>query len=363
MQIKKIAAGLLGAALIAGGAAFALPATADSTTYDSWIEKDDFAPYATPDGLVTYMGASINFGRIISLEDERFDSLLPLAEVGELAYTVKDSTGYAPSYQLGIVSEQEHVTYARLVWEPYQQEPAKGPNTGTFTGLEKGLWWGNRVFVNGKGTSPFGNGEGSQSEPMPLSFFLGKYPDAKVAFFSIKQGSTTNVTSLVTSVKFDSRLVSLDTPVAAADVTRKLDAATKPLKDENAALQKDKSALQAELATYKKDVDATNAALVAADNAAKTAQAKLVSISGTEKVGKTVKVTFDTTVKGAKSAYQWYVGGKKVSKATKSSLKLSRSQAGKSLSVKVTTSWTDALGRKHSVTATAKHLRDAFIKR
>jgi hypothetical protein len=59
------------------------------------------------------------------------------------------------------------------------------------------------------------------------------------------------------------------------------------------------------------------------------------SITGSAKVGKklTAKVT---KTSGVKVAYQWYLNGKKISKATKSTLKVAKSYRGKKVTVKVT---------------------------
>ncbi|MGC3956041.1 MAG: hypothetical protein QM804_17655 [Propionicimonas sp.] len=88
--------------------------------------------------------------------------LVPLDEVDGLAYTVDASTGHAPSYQLGLVNRTTKLTYARLVWEPYQQDPSAGDNHGSYTGLEDGLWWGANVWQNGAKTTPFAGKDGSQ---------------------------------------------------------------------------------------------------------------------------------------------------------------------------------------------------------
>ena len=60
--------------------------------------------------------------------------------------------------------------------------------------------------------------------------------------------------------------------------------------------------------------------------------------SGKPKVGKTVKVTnIDLVLRTAVTyKFQWFAGTKKISKATKSKLKITRAMKGKKLSVKVT---------------------------
>ncbi|GAA5034821.1 immunoglobulin-like domain-containing protein [Microbacterium fluvii] len=60
------------------------------------------------------------------------------------------------------------------------------------------------------------------------------------------------------------------------------------------------------------------------------------AISGTVKVGSTVKASAGTWTKGAKLTYQWLRDGKAISKATGSSYKLVRADAGTRVSVKVT---------------------------
>ncbi|HTR70014.1 MAG TPA: hypothetical protein VMH41_07270 [Mycobacteriales bacterium] len=64
---------------------------------------------------------------------------------------------------------------------------------------------------------------------------------------------------------------------------------------------------------------------------------KKPTISGKPAVGKTVKVSHGTWSPAAKSyAYQWELNGKKIKKATKDKLKISKSEKGKKLSCKVT---------------------------
>ncbi len=68
-----------------------------------------------------------------------------------------------------------------------------------------------------------------------------------------------------------------------------------------------------------------------------TLTARTPAISGTAKVGATVKVkTTAWAPSGVKLSYQWLRNGKAISKATKSSYKLSKSDKGKKVSVKVT---------------------------
>jgi hypothetical protein len=363
MQFRKVSAVLVGAALLATGLTAAAPAIADTITYDSWVESDDAAPFATTEGLVFYQNASINFGQKNGTE---LKDLASLEDVSGLAYTVDDSTSYAPSYQLGIVNKTTGITYARLVWEPYMQTPSAGDKTGVYKNLERGKWWGGNVWTTAGKTQPFANGEGSQSSPQPLTFFKWKLgADAQIAFFGVKQGSTSNVVSTVSSLTFEGQKVPLGNvsplqtqfETAKADLAKaKADLATE--KATSASLQTQLNAAKAALTSSQADALAK---LVAVQNQATTAQAKLVSISGTAKVGKTVAVKFATAIPGTTATYRWYVGGKAVKSATESSLKLVRSQAGKSLSVKVTTKWTDALGKAQSVAVTVKYLTSTKI--
>jgi len=59
-------------------------------------------------------------------------------------------------------------------------------------------------------------------------------------------------------------------------------------------------------------------------------------ISGTAKVGKKLTAKAGTWTKGATLTYQWYAGGKAIAKATKSTFTLTKSQKGKTVTVKVT---------------------------
>jgi hypothetical protein len=61
-------------------------------------------------------------------------------------------------------------------------------------------------------------------------------------------------------------------------------------------------------------------------------------ISGTVKVGKrlSVGVSYTPAGAGAQASYQWYRSGKKISKATKSTYKLTKKDRGKKITAKVT---------------------------
>lgn len=353
MRFRKAVGVLAGAALLIGGLAAAAPATADTTGFDSWVESDDNAPFATTDGLVFYQNAAINFGHKNGAE---LEDVAPLASVSGLAYTVENSTSFAPSYQVGVVSKRKGITYARLVWEPYLQTSSPGDDKGTYTELENGLWWGANVWTTGGKTTPFGNGDGSQSKPKPLDFFRDYFGyDAQIAFFGVKQGSTSDIVSTVTSIAFQGQKVSLGkadaTPYNAKDVSDKVTEATTPLQ----------SQLDAARAALTQSETAALAKLVAAQNDARTAQAKLVTISGTAKVGKSVTAKLASSIPGATSAYQWSVNGKAVKGATKASLKLTKSQAGKPLSVTVTTTWKDDFGTSRSAKVSVKYLTSGKI--
>lgn len=76
-----------------------------------------------------------------------------------------------------------------------------------------------------------------------------------------------------------------------------------------------------------------------ASDSGRTARIQVVGkpkISGKPTIGKTVKATPGTWTSGTRFRYQWFVGTKKISGATRSSLKVKSSWKGKRLSVKVT---------------------------
>lgn len=392
MQFRKVVGVLAGAALLIGGFAAAAPAQADTATYDSWTE--DYKPLATTGGLVFYQGTDINFGH---LNEGKATGLVRLMDVSGLSYTVDQSgrpseadKAYAPSYQLGIVNARKGITYARLVWEPYQQNPSAGDETGAYNSVQDGVWWGANVFTTSGKQTPFGDGAGSQSHPQPLAEFIDYFGwDAQIAFFGIKQGSTSNVTSTVTSLTFLGKQVALGNPDTTPYTAKDITDATTPLQTALTKARADLTKANADLAKATTDLatakhanenlqsqlDAAKAALtqseaaalaklVAAQNEARTLQAKLVTISGTAKVGKTVTAKFGTTLSAVMApTYQWYVGGKAIKGATKSSLKLATAYARKSLSVKVTTKWTDDLGKAQTVATTVKYLVTGTIAR
>ncbi|QAY69140.1 hypothetical protein [Xylanimonas protaetiae] len=128
-----------------------------------------------------------------------------LSSVWGLGYEVLDSTGWAPSLQLIVTDPDNNVRDARLVWEPYQQNPVQGPNNGTFTGLEGGRWWHANVW----GSNPSGNILPQNQTPRDLKDFWSAGITAttggqaifgantKVVGIALRQGSTTNATSVV----------------------------------------------------------------------------------------------------------------------------------------------------------------------
>ncbi|BDV29861.1 hypothetical protein Microterr_05210 [Microbacterium terricola] len=78
---------------------------------------------------------------------------------------------------------------------------------------------------------------------------------------------------------------------------------------------------------------------VVAKTSAKTLKVAVVAtptISGTAKVGKTLTAKPGTWTAKTTFTYQWYASGKAISKATKSTFKLTSAQKGKTITVKVT---------------------------
>jgi beta-glucosidase len=68
----------------------------------------------------------------------------------------------------------------------------------------------------------------------------------------------------------------------------------------------------------------------------KPLKASTPKVTGTAKVGKTLKIKKGSWTSGTKFSYQWYAGGKTISGATKSTLKLTKAHKGKTIKVKVT---------------------------
>lgn len=85
--------------------------------------------------------------------------------------------------------------------------------------------------------------------------------------------------------------------------------------------------------TYRENIPATSRTSAAT---AKVATAGTPTVSGTRVVGGTLKAKTGTWTKKTKFSYQWLRNGVAISKATKSSYKLTSADAGKSITVKVT---------------------------
>jgi hypothetical protein len=68
----------------------------------------------------------------------------------------------------------------------------------------------------------------------------------------------------------------------------------------------------------------------------RTLKSTTPKISGTARVGKRLSVKVGTWTSGTKRSYQWYASGKAIKGATKSTLVLSNSQKGRTITVKVT---------------------------
>lgn len=275
-------------ALTLGFSALAVQsATADSSlpVYD---ENDSPNPLDATNGLVFYKAADLGW-------TVNSTTGVPISGVTELSYTVASGTDYAPSIQL--ITHSDAFNYARLVWEPYLQDPAQGPNTGTFSNVQTGLWWTNKIP----------SGPGSQAEPKPLAFFDGAWANLTVRQIAIHQGSTTESTSLVTNVSYNGDSIPLgdadNTPFDQSDID---------------------SAVDAYAGTHHR-----------VDNAGiGTSRA---SVASTPVHGQSVGVKREGTLgKAAGIRYQWYLSGTAVSGATNSTYKVPSSAKGKSLSVRVT---------------------------
>ncbi|GAA5038471.1 hypothetical protein GCM10025738_27710 [Microbacterium fluvii] len=86
----------------------------------------------------------------------------------------------------------------------------------------------------------------------------------------------------------------------------------------------------------------------------KVATVATPKISGTAKVGKKLTAKPGTWTSGTKFTYQWYASGKAISKATKSTFTLTKSQKGKTITVKVTGKKSGYATVAKTSTATAK---------
>jgi len=221
-------------ALVAGGIAVsANAATISLTPYD---ELDSPNPYNVTEGLVFYKAADM--GWVVNTT---------IGDIDSIGYTVADGTSYAPSFQLVTFATRggQDNKYGRLVWEPYMQSGGLNANTGTYSNVEDGLWWTNKIV----------SGPGSQSDPQPLSFFDNEggagWTNVVVYALDVHQGSTTDATSVVTNVEYNGDSIALGnadaTPFDQADIDAAVDAATGPLLEQISGLQGDLSAAQAEV--------------------------------------------------------------------------------------------------------------------
>lgn len=339
-----------GTALVvtAGLTGFALQgASASGTTYQPYDETDSPNPYNLTEALAFYKAADM--GWIVNA---------PIADVHSLAYTVADGTSYAPSFQLVTTSTAK--PYARLVWEPYQQAGNLNPNKGAYTDLQDGVWWTNKIA----------SGKGSQSDPQPLSFFStpvadggAGWTDLTVYAVDVHQGTTTDATSIVTKVNYNGTDIPLGnadaTPYDAADIA----AATAPLAAQITDLQADKTALQSQVdaltsqkAALQSQVDALNAY----KNTHHVADGYNLGLSrallsATPVHGKTVGIALSGTITKATSVkYQWYLSGKAVPGATKSTYKVPSNAKGRAVSVRVTGTYNYIVFSIHSNTVTTK---------
>ena len=134
---------------------------------------------------------------------------------------------------------------------------------------------------------------------------------------------------------------------AAADAA--VASAVAPLNAKIGTLEAKVADLEAQLAAAKKATASAEKAAAKANDAALKAQAAApYEVSGTVKVGKTLRVK-GKSYSGISVKYQWYVGGKKVSKATKSTYKLAKADRNKSVRVDVTLSYRTSSGKKVTV--------------
>jgi hypothetical protein len=210
---RRILAAVAAAAVLSVGAA--VPAAAASPVHT----VPDEHPWSTEAGTarptLDPQGRGFVFGKNGELHlplgnPADLTSFPLLSDMTELGYEVIESTGWAPTFQFIVANPTTQVTYARLVWEPYQQSPSQGPNAGTFRGLENGAWWHANVFRGSNlGTVP------QNQTPRPFADFTtaGKVvdqnkadvfgPDTRVLAVSIRQGSTTDATAIVPWVAFN----------------------------------------------------------------------------------------------------------------------------------------------------------------
>jgi len=360
-------------AIVAGGIAVA--ANASGTSFPLYNEENPDPLYVT-EGLVFSKNADLGW-----IVDSTWTSGKPtglnLDDIGSMAYSVSSSVStstpvapvaYAPSFQLVVWADRPSTTpqsYGRLVWEPYMQNPVENAEHGEYTDLEDGLWWTSKIA---------GSAPGSQSDPQPLSFFQtdggSGWANVHVGAIAVHQGSTTDVTSVVTRVAYDG----VNIPLGNADTTPfnqdDIDAATGPLNGQIADLEDDVDGLQGQLADKVDELSAAQTLLGATQAQLGTSQAQLGTaltqygaaqsalnsykanhhnvdgtsigtsravLSATPVHGKTVGVKLTGSIaKAASVKYQWYLGGKAVTGATKSTYKVPSNAKGKTVTVVVT---------------------------
>lgn len=109
------------------------------------------------------------------------------------------------------------------------------------------------------------------------------------------------------------------------------------------AVLTDKSATATQIDQAVRNLTSAHAAL----KVVKPLKASTPKVKGTLKVGKKLTVSKGTWTSGTTFTYQWYAGGKAIKGATKSTLKLTKSQKGKTIKVKVT-------GKKSGYTTVSK---------
>lgn len=281
-------------ALTVGLSGFALQAASAAVGDDIYDEDDSPNPLNATNALVFYKAADIGWWV------NGVNVTIPIADLGAMSYTVEDSTDFAPSFQL--ITKSDQFTYARLVWEPYQQNPPQGPNEGVFTDVQTGLWWTNKI------SNP---NLGSQSAPQPLSFFQNGagagWTGVEVAAIDLHQGTTTESTSLVTNVTYDGTSI----PLGDADNT--------PF---------DQADLDGAVDSYASTHHHEDGDYIGWSRA---------SLSVTPYAGRWVGVSLRGAIGAADDLeYQWYLGGTKVSGATSKFYKVPSNARGKAVSVLVT---------------------------
>lgn len=279
---------------------------------DIYDEGDSPNPIDGTNSLIFYKAADLGWWV------NGVNATIPIADVGSMAYTVEDSTSFAPSFQL-ITFRDPANAYGRLVWEPYQQDPAQDQNEGTYTNLEDGVWWTNKIA---------GTGPGTQSDPQPLSFFHdgggAGWTNVRVAAIDLHQGTTTESTSLVTNVTYDGTSIPLgnadNTPFDQADI----DAAVAARVASHPYNQAD---LDAAVASYASTHHFVDGDYIGASRA---------YLKPSPVAGKKLYVVRSGTLRIATNVtYQWYLEGSPVPGATNSSYMIPANARGKVVSVRV----------------------------